>query len=95
MSAPSLHPGVALACLLVLWGLAGALDQPLADEEPRAVTPRQAEPAVRLLCTVDPVQVRPPAMAQASYVAPTTGPAGTPQGMPLSLHCVIDERKTS
>jgi len=95
MSAPSLHPGAALAFLLVMWGLAGTLDQPLADEDTRAATPRRAEPVVRLLCTADPFQARPPAVARASYIASTIGPAGTPKGMPLFLHCVIDERKTS
>jgi hypothetical protein len=57
MNESSISPGWALVAIFVLWGLAGALDQPLIDEEPAQALPvEQAKPVappVRLLCQAD------------------------------------------
>ena len=59
----SISPGWALVAIFLLWGLAGALVQPLIDEEPAQALPvEQAKPfasPVRLLCHAD--QDEPPA----------------------------------
>ena len=53
----SISPGWALVAVCLLLGLAGALDQPLVDEEPAQALPvEQAKPVappVRLLCHAD------------------------------------------
>ena len=53
----SISPGWALVATFLLWGLAGALDQPLIDEEPAEALPveraKPVAPPVRLLCHVD------------------------------------------
>ena len=58
MNESAISPGWALVAIVLLWGLAGALDQPLLDEEPAEALPiEQAKPVaslpVRLLCHVD------------------------------------------
>ena len=57
MNESSISPGWALVAIFLLWGLAGALDQPLIDEEPAQALPvEQAKPVappVRLLCHPD------------------------------------------
>ena len=63
MNESSISSGWALVAIFRLWGLAGALDQPLIDEEPAQALPvEQAKPVappVRLLCHAD--QDEPPA----------------------------------
>ena len=63
MNESSISSGRALVAIFLLWGLAGALDQPLIDEEPAQSLPiEQAKPVappVRLLCHAD--QDEPPA----------------------------------
>ena len=60
----SISPGWALVAIFLLWGLAGALDQPLIDEEPAQALPvEQAKPVappVRLLCHADQDEPRAP-----------------------------------
>ena len=60
----SISPGWALVVIFLLWGLAGALDQPLIDEEPAQALPvEQAKPVappVRLLCHPDHDEPRAP-----------------------------------
>jgi hypothetical protein len=54
MNESSISAGWALVAIFLLWGLAGALDQPLIDEQPAQALPvEQAKPVappVRLLC---------------------------------------------
>lgn len=55
MNESAISPGCALVAIFLLWGLAGALDQPLLDEEPaEALAVEQAKPGAsppaRLLC---------------------------------------------
>lgn len=105
MNESSISPGWALAAIVLLWGLAGALDQPLLDEEPAEALPVEqakpvASPPVRLLCHVDqeeprapwPPQRGVPHISLASFRA-TQGDDHQQPVWPLrSLHCfVIDE----
>ncbi len=65
MNESSISPGWALVAIFLLWGLAGALDQPPPDEEPAEALPVEqakpvASPPVRLLCHVDQDQPRTP-----------------------------------
>lgn len=65
MNESSISSGRALVAIFLLWGLAGALDQPLPDEEPAEVLPVEqaapvASPSVRLLCHVDQDEPRDP-----------------------------------
>ena len=57
MNESSISPGWTLVAIFLLWGLAGALDQPVIDEEPAQALPlEQAKPVappVRLLCHAD------------------------------------------
>jgi hypothetical protein len=58
MNESAISPGWALVAIVLLWALAGALDQPLLDEEPAEALPVEqakpvASPPVRLLCHVD------------------------------------------
>ena len=64
MNRTPIRPGWALLAILLLWGLAGALDQPLSDEE-SAQAPSIGHAAsvampVRLRCHVDPDESRDP-----------------------------------
>jgi hypothetical protein len=64
MNGTPIRPGWALLAILLLWGLAGALDQPLSDEESaQALSIRHAASVampVRLRCQVDPDEPRDP-----------------------------------
>jgi len=65
MNESAISPGWALVAIVLLWGLAGALDQPLLDEEPAEALPIEqakpvASPPVRLLCHVDQGEPRAP-----------------------------------
>ena len=64
MNESSISPGWALVAIFLLWGLAGALDQPRIDEEPAQALPlEQAKPVappVRLLCNADQDESRAP-----------------------------------
>ena len=64
MNGTPIRPGWALLAILLLWGLAGALDQPLINEEPaQAHSVEQAASVampVRLRCHVDPDEPRDP-----------------------------------
>ena len=64
MNGTPIRPGWALVAILLLWGLAGALDQPLSDEESaQAHSVEQAASVampVRLRCHVDPDEPRDP-----------------------------------
>lgn len=65
MNESSISPGWALVAIFLVWGLAGALDQPLLDEEPAEALPVEqakpvASPPVRLLCHVDQDEPRDP-----------------------------------
>mgnify|MGYP000507024898 CR=1 FL=1 len=64
MNESSVSPGWALVAIFFLWGLAGALDQPLIDEEPAEALPveraKPVAPAVRLPCHVEPDESRAP-----------------------------------
>lgn len=61
MNESSISPGWALVAIFLLWGLAGALDQPLIDQEPaEAQAKAVASPPVRLLCHVDHDEPRAP-----------------------------------
>lgn len=58
MNPASISPGWALIAIVLLWGLAGALDQPLDDGEPsegHAIEqPAPAEPLLHLRCHPEP-----------------------------------------
>ena len=64
MNESSISPGWALVAIFLLWGLAGALDQPLIDEEPAQALPveqaKPVSPPVRLLCHADQDEPRAP-----------------------------------
>ena len=64
MNGTPIRPGWALVAILLLWGLAGALDQPLSDEESaQALSIGHAASVampVRLRCQVDPDEPRDP-----------------------------------
>ena len=64
MNRASISPGWALLVIFLLWGLAGALDQPLDDDEPSqgpAIDPAApAEPHLHLRCHLEPVGPGPP-----------------------------------
>ena len=72
MNESSISPGWALVAIFLLWGLAGALDQPLIDEESAEALPveraKPVAPPVRLLCHLDQPEPRAPVAAVA--VAP-------------------------
>lgn len=103
MTAPSPSPAASFSFLLAMWGLAGALDQPLADEQPQAVVPVRAGQAVQLRCNPEPGRMQPPSaplrvatrLFRAPCIAPAIEQGGVPCGMPLYLQCVIDKRKAS
>ena len=64
MNESCISPGWALVAILLLWGLAAALDQPLIDEEPTQALPiveaPPVAPQVRLLCHIDDDEQRVP-----------------------------------
>lgn len=65
MNESAISPGWALMAIVLLWGLASALDQPLLDEEPAEALPVEqakpvASPPVRLLCHADQDEPRAP-----------------------------------
>ena len=64
MNESSISPGWALVAIFLFWGLAGALDQPLIDEEPAQSLPveraKPVAPPVRLLCHADQGEPRAP-----------------------------------
>ena len=105
MNESSISPGWTLVAIFLLWGLAGALDQPVIDEEPAQALPlEQAKPVappVRLLCHVDQGEPRArwvPSQRGAPHVSPvsfcaTQGDRHQQPARPSrSLRCfVIDE----
>jgi hypothetical protein len=106
MNESAISPGWALVAIVLLWGLAGALDQPLLDEEPAEALPVEqakpvASPPVRLLCRVDqdepraprpPPQRGVPQISLVSFRASQGDRHQQPVRPSLSLHCfVIDE----
>ena len=64
MNESSVSPGWILVAIFLPWGLAGALDQPLIDQEPAQALPvehaKPVAPPVRLLCHVDQGEPRGP-----------------------------------
>ena len=102
MDQAQISPGWALFAILILWGLAGALDEPIEDSGPLEQPPA-AEPfrAIRLQCEVDDVAAsgdvlaerHPIAVSLASFRIQAGAPA--PQARrppPTALRClVIDE----
>ena len=58
MNTAPISPGWALVAIVLLWGLAGALDQPLDDGEPSEGNaleqPAPAEPLLHLRCHPEP-----------------------------------------
>ena len=106
MNESCISPGWALVAIFLLWGLAGALDQPLLDEEPAQARPIEqatpvALPTVRLLCHVDqdeprapwpPPQRGVPHISLVSFRATQGDRRQQPVWPSLSLRCfVIDE----
>ena len=105
MNESSISPGWALVAIFLLWGLAGALDQPLIDEEPAQALPveqaKPVSPPVRLLCHADqdePLAPRPPSRRSGPHlnlvsIRATQGDRHQQPVWPsLSLHCfVVDE----
>lgn len=106
MNESAISPSWALVAIFLLWGLAGALDQPLLDEESAEALPVEqakpvASPPVRLLCHVDQEEPRAPwpppqrGMPQISLVSfrATQGDRHQQPVWPFpSLRCiVIDE----
>lgn len=102
MDQAQISPGWALFAILILWGLAGALDEPIDDTGPPEQPPA-AEPfrAIRLQCEVDDVAAsgdvlterRPVAVSLASFRIPARAPAPQPRRLPpTTFRClVIDE----
>jgi len=106
MNESAISPGWALVVIVLLWGLASALDQPLPDEEPAQALPGEqakpvASPPVRLLCRVDQDEPRapwPPPQRGVPHISPVSFRAtqGDRHQQPVwpsrSLRCfVIDE----
>ena len=101
MDQAQISPGWALFTILILWGLAGALDEPIDDTAPPEQPPA-AEPfrAIRLQCEVDDVAAgdvlterRPIEVNLASFGMPARAPEFQPRRPPpTTLRClVIDE----
>ena len=102
MDQAQISPGWALFAILILWGLAGALDEPIEDTRPPEQPPA-AEPfrAIRLQCEVDDVAAsgdvlterRPVEVSLASFRIPARAPAPQPRRPPpTTFRClVIDE----
>ena len=102
MDQAQISPGWALLAILVLWGLAGALDEPIEDTGPPK-QPAAAEPfrAIRLQCEVDDVAAssdvltdrRPVEVSLASFRMPARALELQPRRQPpTTLRClVIDE----
>lgn len=102
MDQAQISPGWALFAIFILWGLAGALDEPIEDtglpERPAAAEPFRA---IRLQCEVDDVAAsgdvlterRPIEVSLASFCIPAGTPAPQPRRPPpTTLRClVIDE----
>lgn len=105
MNESSISPGWTLVAIFLLWGLAGALDQPLIDEEPTPALPvekvKPVAPPVRLLCHANQGEPRAPwpasqrsvpHISRVSFHATQGDRHQQPVWPSLSLRCfVIDE----
>lgn len=102
MDQAQISPGRALFAIFILWGLAGALDEPIEEIGPPGQPPA-AEPfrTIRLQCEVDDVAAsgdvlterRPIEVSLASFRIPAGAPPLQPRRPPpTTLRClVIDE----
>ena len=99
MDQAQISPGWALFAILILCGLAGALDEPIEDigspEQPLAAEPFRA---IRLQCELDDVatsgdvltQRRPIEVSLASFRIPAGAPAPQPRRpLPTTFRCLV------
>ncbi|WP_295639286.1 hypothetical protein [uncultured Methylibium sp.] len=102
MDQAQISPGWAVFAILILWGVAGALDEPIEDTVPPEPPPAaETFRAIRLQCEVDDVAAsgdvlterRPIEVSLASFRIPARAPAPQPRRLPpTTLRClVIDE----